>query len=102
MQNPARRKRRIEDSPKTNHFNDRKLRNDQYYKLNQCYDLNVWINEGEWYDNRVCYNCGFQGHIALDCQKKNFEMRRCFECNIKGHIARDCPMRSNGRSMAVS
>ena len=44
----------------------------------------------------------YQGHIAVNCQRRNFETRRCFNCQIRGHIARDCPMRSNERSRAVS
>ncbi|KAJ0743502.1 putative transcription factor interactor and regulator CCHC(Zn) family [Helianthus annuus] len=73
-----------------------------YHQAKQCFDLSVWYENGDWYDNRVCYKCGFQGHIAVNCQSKSFESRRCYNCNIIGHIARDCPMRSNGRSRAVS
>ncbi|KAJ0615857.1 putative transcription factor interactor and regulator CCHC(Zn) family [Helianthus annuus] len=74
----------------------------EYHQAKQCYYLSVWCEGGTWYDNRVCYRCGYQGHIAVNCQRRNFETRRCFNCQIKGHIARDCPMRSNERSRAVS
>uniref|UniRef100_A0A251V619 Putative zinc finger, CCHC-type n=1 Tax=Helianthus annuus TaxID=4232 RepID=A0A251V619_HELAN len=77
-------------------------RSKDYYKANQCHDLSVWFKSGEWYDNTVCYKCGFQGHIDVNCQSKSFETRRCYECQIKGHIARDCPMRSKRRSRAES
>ncbi|KAF5786127.1 putative transcription factor interactor and regulator CCHC(Zn) family [Helianthus annuus] len=78
------------------------MRNDDYHKARQCYDLSVWCESGEWYDNRVCYTCGFQGHIAVNCQSQMFETRRCYNFQIKGHIARDCLMRSMGRSRAES
>ncbi|KAJ0526796.1 putative transcription factor interactor and regulator CCHC(Zn) family [Helianthus annuus] len=84
-----------------------KKRND-YHKATQCYDLSVWYENGiryereKRYDNRVCYSCGYQGHIAVNCQRWNYETRRCFNCNIRGHIARDCPRRSMGRSRAES
>ncbi|MFS7951728.1 putative transcription factor interactor and regulator CCHC(Zn) family [Helianthus anomalus] len=78
--NQISRRRWNENSPKTNHFNDKKLRNDQYYKSNQCYDLSVWVEDGEWYDNIVCYRCGYQGHITVNCQSWSFETRRCYNC----------------------
>ncbi|KAJ0808970.1 putative transcription factor interactor and regulator CCHC(Zn) family [Helianthus annuus] len=78
-----------------------KRRND-YHKAKQCHYLSVWFESGDWYDNRMCYKCGFRGHIAVNCQSQNFETRRCYECKIIGYIARDCPMRSKGRSRAES
>ncbi|KAJ0693654.1 putative transcription factor interactor and regulator CCHC(Zn) family [Helianthus annuus] len=77
------------------------LRN-EYHQAKQCYDLNIWYNGGNWYDNRVCYSCGYQGHIAVNCQYWNYETRRCYNCNIKGHIARDCSRRSHERLRANS
>ncbi|KAJ0484226.1 putative transcription factor interactor and regulator CCHC(Zn) family [Helianthus annuus] len=74
----------------------------EYHQARQCYDLGVWNNGGNWYDNRVCYSCGYQGHIAVNCQYWSYETRRCYTCNIKGHIARDCPRRSNDRLRANS
>ena len=84
-----------------------KKRND-YHKATQCYDLSVWYENGiryereKRYDNRMCYSCGYQGHIAVNCQSRRFETRRCYNYHIKGHIARDCPRRSMGRSRAES
>ncbi|MFS7962173.1 putative transcription factor interactor and regulator CCHC(Zn) family [Helianthus anomalus] len=77
-------------------------RRDDYYTSNQCYDLSVWFERKEWYDNRVCYNCGFEGHIAVNCQSKRFETRKCYNCQIKGHVARDYPMNSKRRSRVES
>ncbi|MFS8026478.1 putative transcription factor interactor and regulator CCHC(Zn) family [Helianthus anomalus] len=80
----------------------------EYHKATQCYDLSVWYeNDTRYerekrYDNRVCYSCGYQGHIAVNCQSRNFETRRCYDCQIRGHIARDCPRRSTGRSRVES
>ncbi|KAJ0846898.1 putative transcription factor interactor and regulator CCHC(Zn) family [Helianthus annuus] len=75
---------------------------DEYHRAKQCYDLSIWSESGEWYDNRVCYTCGVIGHVAVNCQSWSYEMRRCLNCQIKGHIARDCPMRSKERSRAKS
>ncbi|MFS7910519.1 putative transcription factor interactor and regulator CCHC(Zn) family [Helianthus anomalus] len=69
----------------------------EYNQAKQCYDLSVWTKNGDRYDNRVCYSCGYHGHIAVNCQYWSYETRRCFNCNIKGHIARDCPRKSNER-----
>ncbi|KAJ0842704.1 putative transcription factor interactor and regulator CCHC(Zn) family [Helianthus annuus] len=69
----------------------------EYHQAKQCYDLNVWNNGGNWYTNRMCYSCGYHGHIAVNCQYWSYETRRCFNCNIKGHIARDCPRKSSER-----
>ncbi|KAJ0726300.1 putative transcription factor interactor and regulator CCHC(Zn) family [Helianthus annuus] len=83
-------------------------RSDDYHKATQCYDLSMWYENGiryereKRYDNRVCYSCGYQGHIAVNCQRWNYEMRRCYNCQIRGHIARDCPRRSMGRSRVES
>ncbi|MFS7953357.1 putative transcription factor interactor and regulator CCHC(Zn) family [Helianthus anomalus] len=77
-------------------------RRKEYHQAKQCYDLSVWCEGGTWYNNRVCYRCGYQGHIAVNCQSWKYEMRRCFNCQIKGHIARDCPRRSNERSRVAS
>ncbi|MFS7923087.1 putative transcription factor interactor and regulator CCHC(Zn) family [Helianthus anomalus] len=77
-------------------------RSDDYHKARQCYDLSIWGESRTWYDNRVCYSCGYQGHIAVNWQKWRFKSRRCYNCNIRGHIARDCPRRSMGRSRVES
>ncbi|KAM0061649.1 putative transcription factor interactor and regulator CCHC(Zn) family [Helianthus debilis subsp. tardiflorus] len=77
-------------------------RRKEYHQAKQCFDLSVWTENGDWYDNRVCYRCGYQGHIAVNCQSWNYETRRCYNCQIKGHIARDCSRRSNERSRANS
>ncbi|MFS7911116.1 putative transcription factor interactor and regulator CCHC(Zn) family [Helianthus anomalus] len=75
----------------------------EYHQAKQCYDLSIWCEKGgNWYDNRICYSCGYQGHIAVNCQYWRYETRRCYNCNIKGHIARDCPRRSNDRLRANS
>ena len=81
--------------------NPAKLRK-EYHQAKQCYDLSVWYNGDNWYDNRMCYSCGYHGHIAVNCQYWRYETRRCYNCNIKGHIARDCPRRSMGRSRVMS
>ncbi|MFS7977582.1 putative transcription factor interactor and regulator CCHC(Zn) family [Helianthus anomalus] len=55
----------------------------EYHKATQCNDLSVWYENGvryereKRYDNRVCYTCGYQGHIAVNCQSQRFETRRC-------------------------
>ncbi|KAM0057529.1 putative transcription factor interactor and regulator CCHC(Zn) family [Helianthus debilis subsp. tardiflorus] len=67
----------------------------EYHQSKQCFDLSVWTQNGDWYDNRVCYSCGYHEHIAVNCQYWSYETRRCFNCNIKGHIARDCPRKSS-------
>ncbi|KAM0064382.1 putative transcription factor interactor and regulator CCHC(Zn) family [Helianthus debilis subsp. tardiflorus] len=106
--NQAYGKRWNEDSSEINLRDDRKRRSHDYHKANQCYDLSVWYGNGvlyeseKRYDNRVCYSCGYQGHIAVNYQSQWFETRRCFQCQIKGHIAKDCPMRSKERSRAKS
>ncbi|KAM0058586.1 putative transcription factor interactor and regulator CCHC(Zn) family [Helianthus debilis subsp. tardiflorus] len=69
----------------------------EYHHARQCFDLSVWYENGDRHDNRVCYNCGYQGHIAVNCQRQRFESRRCYNCQIKGHIARDCPRKSSER-----
>ncbi|KAJ0588657.1 putative transcription factor interactor and regulator CCHC(Zn) family [Helianthus annuus] len=69
----------------------------EYHQARQCYDLSVWCEGGIWYDNRVCYKCGYHGHIAVNCQRQRFETRRCYNCQIKGHIARDCSRKSSER-----
>ncbi|MFS7936282.1 putative transcription factor interactor and regulator CCHC(Zn) family [Helianthus anomalus] len=74
----------------------------EYHQAKQCYDLSIWCEGGIRYDNRVCYQCGYQGHIAVNCRNRSYETTRCFNCNIKGHIARDCPRRSNERSRVAS
>ncbi|XP_021986189.1 uncharacterized protein LOC110882490 [Helianthus annuus] len=72
---------------------------DDYYTSNQCYDLSVWSEREEWYDNRVCYSCEEIGHIVVNCLRKKFVSRRCYNCQIKGHVARDCPVRSKRESL---
>ncbi|KAJ0575760.1 putative transcription factor interactor and regulator CCHC(Zn) family [Helianthus annuus] len=72
-------------------------RKKEYHQAKQCFDLSVWNEDGDWYDNRMCYKCGYQGHIAVNCQRQRFETRRCYNCQIKGHIARDCPRKSSER-----
>ncbi|MFS8024735.1 putative transcription factor interactor and regulator CCHC(Zn) family [Helianthus anomalus] len=75
----------------------------EYHQAKQCYDLSIWCEKGgNWFDNRMCYSCGYHGHIAVNCQYGSYETRRCYNCNIKGHIARDCPRRSNDRLRANS
>ncbi|KAJ0752726.1 putative transcription factor interactor and regulator CCHC(Zn) family [Helianthus annuus] len=71
-------------------------RRKEYHQAKQCFDLSIWTENGDWYDNRVCYQCGYQGHIAVNCQNWNYETRRCYNCHIRGHIARDFPRRSMG------
>ncbi|KAJ0615542.1 putative transcription factor interactor and regulator CCHC(Zn) family [Helianthus annuus] len=44
-------------------------RRKEYHQAKQCFDLSVWCDNGDWYDNRVCYKCGYQGHIAVNCQR---------------------------------
>ncbi|KAJ0742885.1 putative transcription factor interactor and regulator CCHC(Zn) family [Helianthus annuus] len=72
-------------------------RRKEYHQAKQCFDLSVWYEDGDWYDNRMCYKCGYQGHIAVNCQRQRFETRRCYNCQIQGHIARDCPRKSSER-----
>ncbi|KAJ0601722.1 putative transcription factor interactor and regulator CCHC(Zn) family [Helianthus annuus] len=74
----------------------------EYHQAKQCFDLSVWTKNGDRYDNRMCYSCGYHGHIAVNCRYWRYETRRCFNCNIKGHIARECPRRSNERLRANS
>ncbi|KAJ0548176.1 putative transcription factor interactor and regulator CCHC(Zn) family [Helianthus annuus] len=74
----------------------------EYHQAKQCFDLSVWTKNGDRYDNRMCYSCGYYGHIAVNCRYWRYETRRCFNCNIKGHIARECPRRSNERLRAKS
>lgn len=36
----------------------------------------------------ACYQCGREGHIAMDCP---LGPPKCFSCGQQGHLARDCP-----------
>ncbi|MFS8019726.1 putative nucleotidyltransferase, Hydrolase [Helianthus anomalus] len=50
----------------------------------------------------MCYKCGFQGHIAVNCRSQSLETRRCYNCQIKAHVARDGTVRSKGILRAES
>ncbi|MFS7987721.1 putative transcription factor interactor and regulator CCHC(Zn) family [Helianthus anomalus] len=69
---------------------------------NLCYDLSGSSEIEDWCDNRVCYNCGKDGHISVNCLRKRFNTRRCYNFQIKGHVAKDCPMRSKKESLDKS
>lgn len=37
----------------------------------------------------VYYNCGYEGHITLNCP--NLKNRGCYTCRATNHLVRNCP-----------
>lgn len=47
-----------------------------------------FMQEGE---GRGCFNCGKQGHYALQCPEINNTLRNCYVCASSRHFGKDCP-----------
>ena len=73
-----------------NNSNSYNYKNDSDRKNN--YSYNYQGKEGRsktpLRHRNVCLNCGLEGHLARQCQKK--QGLTCYNCNKPGHIAKNC------------
>jgi Zinc knuckle len=50
--------------------------------------MDVGRRQGQGQGKRVCYFCGYKGHVAKECKQ---QLNGCFKCKQKGHAIKDCP-----------